>query len=308
MKAPFPIQPELTAISIAYKNKRMIADDVAPRVPVGKQEFKYLKHDLAEGFTLPDTKVGRKSKPNEIDFSASEETDSTEDNALDDPIPQVDIDNAPVNYNPEGKAVEGITNIIELQREKRTADLVFNAANYAAANKITLAGTDQFSDFTNSDPIGVIMAGLDAMVMRATIATFGRAVFSVLARHPDIVKATQHNSGDKGIASRNAIRDLFELEEVFVGESFVNTAKKGQAASLARVWGKHISLMYRDTTADTRNGLTFALTAQFGDRVAGSNPDPDIGMRGGQRVRAGESVKELITANDLAYMIEDAVA
>ncbi len=51
MKAAFPIQPELTAIAIAYKNRSLIADQVLPRVPVGKQDFKYLKFNLADGFT-----------------------------------------------------------------------------------------------------------------------------------------------------------------------------------------------------------------------------------------------------------------
>ncbi|MFV9531212.1 hypothetical protein ACNUIM_32135 [Pseudomonas aeruginosa] len=67
--APFPIDPELTAIAIAYRNGRMIADEVLPRVPVGKQEFKYWKYDLAQGFTVPETLVGRKSKPNEVEFT-----------------------------------------------------------------------------------------------------------------------------------------------------------------------------------------------------------------------------------------------
>lgn len=307
MKAPFPIQPELTAIAIAYHNARMIADQVAPRVPVGKQEFKYLKHTMEEGFTIPDTKVGRRSKPNEVNFTAVEVTDSTQDEALDDPIPQADIDNAPENYDPLGKSTEQLTNLIELGREKRTADLVFNAANYAAANQVTLAGVSQFND-PASTPIKVIMDALDAMLMRGSIMTIGRAAFSVLARHAEIVKATNGNSGDKGIAQRQAIAELFELEEILVGESFLNTAKKGQAPSLARVWGKHISLAYRDKTADTRSGMSFAMTAQFGDRIAGANPDPNIGMRGGQVVRAGESVKELITANDLGYFIQNAVA
>ncbi|HCF5482095.1 TPA: phage capsid protein, partial [Pseudomonas aeruginosa] len=30
--APFPIDPELTAIAIAYRNGRMISDEVLPRV------------------------------------------------------------------------------------------------------------------------------------------------------------------------------------------------------------------------------------------------------------------------------------
>ncbi len=307
-RAPFPIQAALTAIAIAYKNLKLIADEVLPRISVGKQEFKYLKHTMAEGFTVPDTKVGRKSKPNQIDFSASEVTSATEDYGLDDAIPQSDIDNAPPNYNPLGKATEGIMNLIELDREVRTAGLIFTDTNYPAGNIETLSGTDQFNDFSNSSPIEVITDALDSMIMRATIMVIGRPAFTKLSQHPDVVKAMLGNSGDKGIATRQAIAALFELDDVLVGEAFVNTARKGQAASLARTWGKHIALLHRDKTASTQGGATFGLTAQWGGRISGSIPDKDIGLRGGQRVRAGESVKELITASDLGYFIKDVVA
>lgn len=306
--APFPIQPELTAIAIGYRNTRLIADEVLPRVPVGKQEFKYLKYNLADGFTLPDTKVGRKSKPNEVEFSATEQTDSAEDFGLDDPIPQADIDNAPPNYDPVGRAVEGVTDLILLDREVRTANLVFNAANYGAANKTTLSGTSQFNDFANSDPIATIMNALDACIMRPNIMTIGRAVFSTLVRHPKIVKAVLGNSGDSGIARRRDLAELFELEDVLVGEAFLNTARKGQPVALSRVWGKHIALLHRDKNADTRGRVTFGFTAQWGNRVAGAQPDGDIGLRGGQRVRVGESVKELIVAPDVGYFIQNAIA
>jgi hypothetical protein len=307
-KAPFPIDAALMAIAIAFGNQRMIADEVLPRSVVGKQEFKYLKHAMEEGFTVPDTKVGRKGRPNQVSFSASEETGSTEDYGLDDPIPQVDIDNAPANYNPLGRATEGIMNLVELDREVRVAAKVFNANTYGVNNKVTLAGTDQFNDYVNSDPLGVLTDAMDSMVMRPNVMTIGRSAFSVLARHPQIVKAVHGNAGDSGIARRRDIADLLELEELLVGEAWVNTARKGQAMALARTWGKHIALTYRDKTADTRNGVTFGVTAQFGTRIAGSTPDQNIGLRGGQMVRAGESVQEVITAADLGYFVEDVVA
>ena len=72
--------------------------------------------------------------------------------------------------------------------------------------------------------------------------------------------------------------------------------------------GPHASFIYRDRLADTRNGTTFGLTGQWGDRVSGSIADPNIGLRGGQRVRVGESVKELVTAPDLGFFFENAVA
>ena len=53
--------------------------------------------------------------------------------------------------------------------------------------------------------------------------------------------------------------------------------------------------------------MTFGYTAQFKDRVSGSIVDPDIGLRGGQRVRVGESVKELVVAKDAGYLFENVI-
>lgn len=307
MKAPFPINPHLTAIAIAYRNSRLIADGVLPRVPVSKQEFKYRLYALADGFTLPNTQVGRTSRPNQIEFGFTEASDFTRDYALDDPIPQADLDNAPDNYDPRAKSAEYVTNLVDLDREKRVADLVFAAGTYATANKATLSGTGQWSH-ASSNPIKAIMDALDSMVMRPNIAVFGRATFSALIQHASIVKAFNGNSGDTGIATRQFLASLFELEEVFVGEGWLNTAKKGQTASMARVWGKHAAFIFRDSLADASRGTTFGFTAQFGDRVSGNIPDENIGMRGGEFIRVGESVKELVTATDLGYFFQNAVA
>jgi len=306
--APFPVQPYLTAIAIAYRNPVLIADEVLPRVPVGVQDFKYLKHNLADGFTIPDTKVGRRGKPNQVDFQATETSSSTQDYGLDDPVPQADIDNAPANYDPLMRATEGVTDLILLDREKRTADLVFDAAQYATANKTTLSGTSQWSDFTNSDPLAAILNALDGMVMRPSIMVLGQAVFTKLRTHPKVVQAFYGNAATAGVVPREFLAQLLEMEAVLVGQGWLNTAKKGQPVSLARVWGKKCALLYRDRLADANRGVTFGFTAEWGSRVAGAQPDPDIGLRGGQRVRVGESVKELLTANDLGYLFTDAVA
>lgn len=307
-KYPFPVDPALVAIAVAYRNMAYIADDVLPRTTVGKQEFKYLEYPIEETFALPDTHVGRRGTPNEIDLTATEATDATDDYGLDDPIPQPDIDDAPPNHSPVDKSTIQLTDYIMLDREVRTAALVFNAATYAATNKIQLAGSDQFSDFANSDPIGVITDALDACLVRPNVGVFGQQSWSKLSQHPAILKAVHGNDGDAGIARRQAVADLFELEEILVGQPRLNTAKKGQAATLSRVWGKHASFIHRNRTADTRSGLTFGYTAEWGSRVAGTMTDSKIGLRGGQRVRVGESVKEKVVAPLAGYFVEDAVA
>lgn len=306
-QAPFPVDPVLTAIAIAYRNGRLIADDVLPRVPVGKQAFKWWLYNLADGFTVPNTLVGRKSQPNQAEFSAAEKTSSTEDHALDAPVPQADIDNAPANYSPLEHAAELTTNLILLDREQRVSQSVFNSNSYASGNRVTLSGSSQWSD-SSSDPLATITDALDSVVMRPNIGVLGRRTATILRRHPKIVKAYNGSLGDQGMVPLQFLADLLELESILVGEARLNIARPGQSPNLIRAWGPHASFLYRDRLANANGGTTFGFTAEWGTRVSGSIEDKDIGMRGGQRVRVGESTKEVIAAPDLGYFFENAVA
>lgn len=312
--APFTIDPTLTAIAIAYTNRQLVADLVLPRVaPVGTKEFKYTLFPKGEVLTIPDTKVGRRGAPNTVEFSGTTATAEAQDYGLEDEIPQDDIDQAARGGNaalasPQDRSTEWLSELIALDREVRVANLVFTAANYAAANKVQLAGNTQWSDTVNSDPVAAIADNIEGVLMRPNVAVFGAQTWSALRRHPKIVKAVNKTSGDTGLVSREQFAEVFELDEVLVGGAFVNTAKKGQAVSLARAWGKHAAFIHRNKLADRERGVTFGMTVPYGTRVAGQRPDADIGLRGGVRIRVGETVKELITASDAAFFFQDAVA
>lgn len=315
-KAPFVIIPEMCAVAAAYRQKSFIADDVCPRVPVATEEFKYQKYPAAESFTFPETAVGRKGAPNQVEFTGQEVTDSTVDHALDAPVPNKDLTayekareaGQTKIVNPLLRATSQVMQLVDTAREKRTADLVFGNANYGTNNKTTLSGTGQWSDFVNSNPQTAITDAIDSMIMRPNIATFGRATWSKLSQHPKICAAIFKQGTTAGKVSREQFAELFELQDVFVGDGWINTAKKGQPANIVRLWGKHAAFLHRDMNADTEFGITFAYTAVWGDRVAGTIEDPDMGMRGGVRARAGESLKELVVANDLGYLFMNAVA
>lgn len=308
---PFPINNEYTAVAIAYMNKQLIADDVLPITPVSKK-FTWIKHTKEEGFSPPDDKVGRKSRPNQVSFSGAEETSSTEDYALDDPVPQDDIDanNIP-GYDVLGKSTEFLMNLLMLRREKRVADLVFAAATYPTANKVTLTGTGQYSDYTNSNPISDLLTRLDVPLMRPNLVVFGNDAWRVVRQHPKVVeyvKATGAGADAQGMVTREQFADALEVERIVVGQGWINTAAKGQPANFVRVWGKHIAMLYRDVLAGPQRGITFGMTGQWGTRIAGNIADPHIGMRGGVINRVGWSHKEIVTAADLGYLVSNAVA
>jgi hypothetical protein len=308
--APFVVQPQLTAIAIAYQNARMIADSVLPRVPVNRADFKYTVYDKRDTFTIPDTKVGRTSRPNEVDWHATEAVASVRPWGLEEPIPQEDFDNAAgTPIDPEAQATEQLTDLILLDREQRAANLVFNAASYAANNKTTLTAApgSQWSDPT-SEPATVITDAMDSMIVRPNTMVLGRRTATWLRRNPNIIKAYNQTLGDQGKVPLAFLQDLFEVDNILVGEAWANTAKKGQVGSFARVWGDHAALLYINPVSQNVKSMTFGVTAQWGERIAGTRPDPDCGLKGGVRVRVGEEVKELVLANDLGYFFQNAVA
>lgn len=320
-QANFVIQPTLTAISLTYKNRDFIAEAVLPRVPVASQTFKWSKYTLADGFTIPDTRVGRKSAPGQIDWTASETSDSTVDFGLEDAIPNADIQNAAaamkifgqMPIDPQQRSTTLLTQLIATDRENRVAQLVFALGTYPAANRTTLSGTSQWSDTANSNPVSALMNALDIPVVRPNVLVLGQQTWTALRQHPKVTAAAFPSGGNAlgggTILQREALASLLEIEEVIVGPAWSNTAKPGQTPTLARLWGKHAALIYRAQQVETTNDVTFGFTAQWGDRIAGViERDPSVGLRGGVRVRVGESVKEEVSANDAAYFFQNAVA
>ncbi|MBE9102766.1 hypothetical protein [Vacuolonema iberomarrocanum] len=309
--SPYPVDPYLTGLAIAYRNPEYIADEIAPYRTVGKKEFQWDNYAIGDMFTQQDTKVGRLSKPNQVTFSATRETDSTSDYALDSPIPIEDIENADANYNPQAHAAEGVMELVKLDREIRLASTVQRVETYLPTQRATLSGTDQWSDYTNSDPKSVMLAAFDACLLRPNTLIMGRAAWTIIRQHPKIVQAIRPTDSGEGAVTREELADLLEVDRILVGVGWKNAAKLGQAFSKTRIWGKHVTAAYINPQAQLAGTVTvptFMLTARFGTPVSGAMEDKDVGMRGGVRVRSGESVKEVLVSQQGSYYWNNAVA
>jgi len=309
--APFDIQTRLTQIAMAVKPEGFIADRVLPRVQVPGQKFAYTKLTTEEAYRIPDTRVGRTSEPNTVEFGGADVTETTEDHGLDDPVPNQDIRAAAgTNFDPQAVAAERTAMLVELAREQRVAALLTTLTTYASTLRATLSGTDQWSDFVNSDPVGAILDAFDAMLMRPNVAILGPTVWTKLRRHPKVVEAIVGTGAQQGVASKQAVAELLELDELQVGLGFYTASKKGQTAAYTRLWGKHAAFLRIDRNVrNTQGGLpTFGMTAEWGTRIAGTIEEPKRGLEGATTVRVGEHVKEIVTFQDVGYFFQNAVA
>lgn len=312
----FPVNPTLTAIAMAYRNPAvsLIADEVLPRIQTTKK-FSYTIYDAAQGYTVPNTLVGRRSEPQQVEFTGTAMTDEVQDYGLDDIIPNdeiqafLDMPKPPTGgpIAPEQASAMYLESLIQLDREVRVANAVFSAAAFAAGQTATLSGTGQWSDYANSNPLSAILSALDVPLVRPNVAVLGQRTFTVLRQHPKVVQAVFGTAQGAGTVTREQLAQLLEVQKVVVGSSFVNTARKGRNATYARTWGSHAAFLYVDPVAAATRQPTFGFTAQWGTKQVGAMDEPKMGLRGSVRIRNGESVKEIIAAPGMGYFFQNAV-
>jgi len=314
---PFTVNPMLTAIAIGFMNTEdnLIGDKVMPRVPVA-ETFNWTRYATEQAYSVPDTRVGRKSVPNEVTFDSTQVPDRVDDFGLDDTIPQRDLDvfeampkpatGGPLS--PDQLATMMLTNLVMLDREIRVANAVQSSANYVAANRQTLVGTSQWSDYANSNPQDDLLKALDVPLVRPNSITMGQSVWTILRQHPRLVRAINNTDQSNGIITRQQLADLLEVQNIWIGNGRLNTAKKGQAPTFARVWGKNVALTYTSPLAAQTFQPTWGWTAQFGTKFAGEFMDPKKGLKGSRTIRVGEQVKEIVAAPDAGYLFSNAIA
>lgn len=267
MQRPYPNDPRLTGIAVAFRNPDLIADQIMPRVQVARSTFAWEEWDFAQGITVPVTIVGRKGRPTEVEFNGTERTGAVEDHALDDVVPLDDVADVAAGsaMDPLGQATEGLTGLIALGREMRVAAKIQDPANFNYNE--TLTGTDRWTD-PASDPSQQILDAMSTGLVRPNVAVTSLSVLNVLRKNVSIVSAITGNTSGKGMVTKQQLAEYFELAEILVGSGYVNSAKPGQTPVYTRVFGDGFALIRRAPITTTKGEPSWGFTAQWQDRVA----------------------------------------
>lgn len=298
------IDPALSNVSVKYSNDTFIADLVLPIIKVSKQSGKYYIYDKSN-LRVDKSARAAGSPSNEIDMGLSlSGVFYCDDHALKGFVADEVVEQAEAALVPLTDETENVTEKLLIDREVAAATLLTGSG---MTQNTTLAGTAQWSDYSNSDPIG------DVRTARTTIHknTFkkpntlimGKEVFDMLCDHPAIIERIKYSQ--LGVVTEELMARLFQVEKIIVGEAGQNTAAEGQTDVLAYIWGKNAIVAYISPVVKTKM-LTLGCTFTYKTRQVKRWYDQD---RDGTYVRIGQDnyVQKLIAAT-CGYLIKTVVA
>ena len=256
------MDPILSTVAQGYRNATLVGSALFPYVPVGQRGGKIITFGK-EDFMLYNTARAPGAGTKRVQYGHSGAAFALESHSLEGlvPIELLQEAEAVPGINLGSSAVARTQNIIALRLEYAQAVLAITAGNYGSNNKITLAGTSQWSDFTSgvSDPINDIEVAKEAVRRqigrRPNTIIIGAAVLAKLKMHPKVIDRMKYTGRD--IVTAEILASLFGVAQVLIGDAVYSDS----TGTLADVWGKNVVVAYTETGALLDAGLpTFGYT------------------------------------------------
>ncbi len=260
------VDPILTTVAQGFQNAEFVGMNLFPAVPVGQRGGKIITFGK-EDFQLYATARAPGANTKRIQYGYSGGPYALEQHALEGLVPfELMQDARAVPGIDLGRgAIVKVQNTIGLRLEYAQAALATAAGNYAASNKVTLAGTSQWSDLTTgvSDPVNDIEAAKEAVRSkigkRPNTVVLGAAVFAKLRQHPKIVDRIKYTGRDS--ATVELLAALFGVKRVLVGDAVYADA----AGNFVDVWGKFVVVAYTDIASVAEQGTpSYGYTYRLG--------------------------------------------
>jgi len=287
----------LSGVSLRYSNDEMIADRVMPVVPVKKESDKYYTYTRA--WKLPQSERAAGAEANEVEWNLSTDTYQCDEYALKDLIPDRVRDNADNPLNMDVDTTENITELIQLGREKRVADVVFAGGTYGTQTS-ALAGANQWSDYAGSDPIGDVRTAKSTVHAASgklpNTMIIGFQAHLKLLDHPDILERIKYTQ--RGIITSDILAAVFEVDNYIIGKALYDSTQEGVAESLGYVWGKSVALIYAESSPGIKKASFGYQFQSRGFRVKKWR----VEGRDGDFIEAGEIRDEKVVAASTGYL------
>jgi len=259
----FVIHPVLQNLAIYYPLDGLVAHLICPKVEVeeGALEGYYFKFDKSNIQSGLDDLRAFGDRASSFDWKLTKDSYSCEEHSKEKAIDWREFRKF-AKYLDIAKITQEVgLEILLTNYELRVATLFTTAANYASSSYYTtLTGTDQFSDFVNSDPESIIETAREQVSLNAgppNAIAIPVNVWRVIRRHPTIramiLETTNAQLTEDGFPTR-----LWGMKAYYPGARHVTTMP-GLTETVARIWSDNIWLGVVNPRPSRRT-MSFAYT------------------------------------------------
>jgi hypothetical protein len=300
------VDPVLSQLAIGYSNADYIAQALFPMAQVPKEAGKVPKYNK-QAFKLFATERALRAKSNRV---APEDRDF-----INFSLDEHDI-SVPMDYREADEAIDMdvaaantflATEAIALRGEKKAADLAFDASQFSASHKTSLAASDQWTNTQSatSSPITVIDDAKEQI--RKDIARYpnigvcGATTFKALKNHPKILERLTYSQ--LGVVTPELLAAILGLDAIYIGKSIYAS---DDGATTTDIWGDNFLLAYvRKPQPGAKRSV---YEPNFGYTLYRDDPIVDIYTEEGgkiQNVRCTRRFQVALVGADAGYLISD---
>ncbi len=262
------IDPILTDHVQKYIPQEYGWTELAPITPVQALSGRVIQFDKSDFTDYETTKgVGEDAKVRSFFYSSGSYTLNKHEIHGEVPLEvleQIEAQGVPISM--QERAATGSYETIRRRTAREVAELVTNASNYAAENKVALTGTDKFGG-TTSKLLEIADAAIDVIDLntdrRPNIAVVSLDAFLAAVNDPLFKEQVKHTQSPLtlGGMERNAdiLASLWKIDRVVV-----DRMKRKQASGVIRVGAGCVVFAYVDPQQDLFQP-SFAKTYQHED-------------------------------------------
>jgi Phage major capsid protein E len=247
------IDAVLSNISVAYiqNTDKFIATKVFPRIPVEKASALYFKYNQEDWLRDEAKKRADTTESAGSGYNLSQDSYNCEVWAIHKDVGDQAIANATSPLQPIQEATNFVASRLLLRQEVDFAQKYFKAGVWAnnftgVASAPTSVQFIQWSNYVSSTPLLDVEVWKEAIVGKTGFMPnkmiMGRRVFNALKSHPTVIERIKYTGRD--IPTRELLAALFDVDEVLVAETLVNTAAEGQAKNIQYNFGDGVLLVY----------------------------------------------------------------
>jgi hypothetical protein len=246
------LRPELAAISYEYfmgaADLGFIAGQVMPIFETPLQSAQYPFIPLEEMLKIFDTSRAMRGGYNRSDWKFDMKNYACKEHGWEEPVDDRERALYLRFFQAEEIAVQRATHIMLMDYEKRVANKVFNASNLTLTGAVSVAWDVPATAKPRDD---VKTATLALKMNRGIVPNaliINDAVFQNLmncAQFTDYTKYTNAVLLDNRAQQQNLLARFLNVGRLLVADSIYDSADKGQAASLANIWGDDYAALVR---------------------------------------------------------------